>query len=267
VWVCETERPVVLTGMHRSGTSLVARLFVEAGVDFGSELLGTAESNLAGHFEDQAFLSFHERVLVARDPSKRVLWLPPPELAWSSSEREEAEHLVRARVGRAPWGWKDPRTVLFLESWRELLPKATFCLLFRSPAQVVSSLRRRRDRNLIVKVLGRSLTRGRRRGPFRYRRAIQAWLRYNERILRFADAHPDQTLVIELESLLESPDPTFERLQHRFGLSLSIPWDRAYEARLLTTSVHPRVTRMLAKYPEVAALHARLRERASDHCR
>src|SRR5687767_11000665 len=82
VWVCETERPIVLTGMHRSGTSLVARLFIEAGVDLGRELLGTGEHNRAGHFEDQAFLSFHERVLIARDPSKRVLWEPPHDLAW-----------------------------------------------------------------------------------------------------------------------------------------------------------------------------------------
>jgi len=267
VWVCETERPLVLTGMHRSGTSLVARLFIEAGVDLGRELLGTGEHNLAGHFEDQDFLSFHEHVLIARDPSKRVLWEPPHDLAWSTSERERAAQIVRARVGGAPWGWKDPRTVLFLESWRELLPNATFCLLFRSPEQVVSSLRRRRDRNLIVKVLGKSLTRGERRGPFRYRRAIQAWLRYNERILCFADAHPERTVLIELETLLESPKPLFERLEHDFDLSLTIPWDRAYDAQLLSTHPHPRVVKMLAKYPEAAALHARLRERANGQRR
>jgi hypothetical protein len=267
VWVCDSERPLVLTGMHRSGTSLVARLFIEAGIDFGSDLLGSAEHNRAGHFEDRDFLSFHERVLIARDPSKRMLWLPPPDLGWSETERDQAAEIVRARAGRAPWGWKDPRTVLFLDAWRELLPNATFCLLFRDPAQVVSSLSRRRDRNLIVKVLGKSLTRGQRRGPFRYRRAIQAWLRYNERILRFAEAHPEQTLVIELESLLGRPDAAFDRLKQQFGLSLPVPWDRAYEAELLSARAHPHVEKMLARVPEVAALHARLRERASDQRR
>ena len=37
---------------------------------------------------------------------------------------ERARTLVSARASRPFWGWKDPRTCLFLEFWDRLLPQA-----------------------------------------------------------------------------------------------------------------------------------------------
>jgi hypothetical protein len=251
--------------MHRSGTSLVASLLRRAGVDLGSELLPAMDHNRTGHFEDLEFQSFHERALLLRDATKRVLWLPPDRLAWSPREREEAERLVRARRSCArPWGWKDPRTVLFLDEWRGLLPGAVFLLVFRHPAQVVDSLRRRRDRQLLVKLLGSSVAPdGQRRGLFRYQRAIEAWRRYNDRVLRFATAHPDHSILIELESLLGDPKGVLSRLQDRFDLDFEpVEWTAVFEPTLLSHAQHPRVARALAKRPEISALYAQLRTRA-----
>ncbi|MBM4059289.1 MAG: chromosome partitioning protein ParA, partial [Planctomycetes bacterium] len=47
---------VVVVGMHRSGTSLVASLCQAAGIDMGTDLLGPHPGNGAGHFEDLEFL-------------------------------------------------------------------------------------------------------------------------------------------------------------------------------------------------------------------
>jgi hypothetical protein len=53
----------IVTGMHRSGTSLTASLFQKVGVDIGKKLVGAADGNVKGHFENVDFVEFHKSVL------------------------------------------------------------------------------------------------------------------------------------------------------------------------------------------------------------
>ena len=57
--------PLVLCGMHRSGTSLTASLLATAGLHLGEDLLAASSGNQRGHFEDLEILTFHRNVLVA----------------------------------------------------------------------------------------------------------------------------------------------------------------------------------------------------------
>ena len=52
---------IVITGMHRSGTSLTASLLQSAGLNLGDRLMeATATGNpLKGYFEDLDFVEFH----------------------------------------------------------------------------------------------------------------------------------------------------------------------------------------------------------------
>jgi hypothetical protein len=59
------ERPLIICGMHRSGTSFVASLVAGAGVHLGDELLESSPGNPRGHFEDVGILDFHRTVLIA----------------------------------------------------------------------------------------------------------------------------------------------------------------------------------------------------------
>ena len=54
---------LVITGMHRSGTSLIAAILREAGVHLGDQLIGADTGNIRGHFEDVDFVQFHQTVL------------------------------------------------------------------------------------------------------------------------------------------------------------------------------------------------------------
>ncbi|MFM7137383.1 MAG: hypothetical protein ACKO1M_10005, partial [Planctomycetota bacterium] len=56
---------LVIAGMHRSGTSLLAGMCQEAGVRIGDRLLGAYRGNEAGHFEDLDFVEWHQLVLRA----------------------------------------------------------------------------------------------------------------------------------------------------------------------------------------------------------
>jgi len=57
---------LVIAGMHRSGTSLLAALASEAGFDMGARLLAAGPGNPGGHFEDLDFLELHDAALAAR---------------------------------------------------------------------------------------------------------------------------------------------------------------------------------------------------------
>ena len=54
---------IIITGMHRSGTSLTASLLQSAGVKIGDRLMGKGTGNSQGHFEDLDFVEFHQQVL------------------------------------------------------------------------------------------------------------------------------------------------------------------------------------------------------------
>ncbi|MBE7466723.1 MAG: sulfotransferase [Planctomycetes bacterium] len=134
---------VCITGMHRSGTSLLAKLMHAMGVYLGEvdDLLGAHPSNPAGHWEHVKMLDINERLLRANDGT----WNDPPKVVITASLVSEARELVkRCFDGRPLWGWKDPRNCLTLDFWREVLDDEPIIVSsVRHPDEVVQSLKAR----------------------------------------------------------------------------------------------------------------------------
>ena len=142
-----TETGVVsITGMHRSGTSLVARLVNLLGIDFGeeSDLVPPAPDNPAGFWENREIVAVNDTILAIMGGSA----LSPPSLldGWEASsaldlQRQEAARLVRRlTTGERLVGWKDPRMSLTLPFWRTVAPLTKTVLALRHPAEVAHSL-------------------------------------------------------------------------------------------------------------------------------
>src|SRR5262245_47709561 len=133
---------IVTTGMHRSGTSLASSLLQAAGVHVGERLLAANVANPHGFFEDVDFYEFHEHLLRARGQSylyvDDAFTFDP-----TADDLERARQLIGARAHRPCWGWKDPRTSLFLEFWDQQLPDASYLFVYRHPMAVLLSLLRR----------------------------------------------------------------------------------------------------------------------------
>lgn len=176
-------RVVVITGMHRSGTSLAASLLQQAGINVGDRLIEAADPNPHGYFEDADFVEFHEQVLRSR--SRTILVDDGFRFEPTGAESDRARQLIRARKGRkGPWGWKDPRTALFLDFWEEKLDGARYLFIFRHPLDVLVSLLRRRDYQAVGLV-----------------EAIRAWETYNRRMLAFQQEHPERCALIHAQGL------------------------------------------------------------------
>jgi hypothetical protein len=154
----EQSQVVCITGMHRSHTSLVASWLESCGLvlDDGRSL-GARVGNPKGHFEDEDFLKLHHAEIEREFPSSNGWMVTRSRPMRPSAEFESsAQKLIAERNAKFPlWGWKDPRTSLYLKHWKRWIPQMKVVLLWRPCEEVVESLldRARRDGDYDVPTL------------------------------------------------------------------------------------------------------------------
>lgn len=194
---------ICVTGMHRSGTSMIARLLHDCGVDFGpeDELQQPVPDNTEGYFENRQFVKLNEDILAHFGGS----WLDPPRLptGWEFSPQidsllERAEALIR-QFRRRAWGWKDPRNSLTLPLWQRLLPQLKIIVCVRNPLGVA--------RSLFV------------RGDTRDASQFHLWLTYYRQLL--AAMRPEQRLVTHYRSYFHNPREELNRVVRWLDLKVS----------------------------------------------
>ena len=86
------KKVVVVLGMHRSGTSLVANLLTALGVDLGGNLLAADEHNESGYWEQKEINQIQERLL--RQLAQHDIgpgWMNPFPLVWDRLSRPECQ--------------------------------------------------------------------------------------------------------------------------------------------------------------------------------
>lgn len=236
-------RPLLIGGMHRSGTSLTASLVASAGIDLGPELLGANASNPAGHFEDLGIQDFHTRCLLAHGVSGEGYTASAVGRVPAALE-PLADDLLAERLERgAPWGWKEPRTTLFLDFWQERLPEARHLIVFRQPWEVADSLFRRGDEAFI-------------RDPAF---AFDVWTHYNRLFLDFVRRHRSLCAVFEISQVVHNPRGVFRAVQSRLGVPLGLPAQRYRPDLLRRDSGAARAAIVRAVAPEAWHTYLELR--------
>ena len=145
--------PVVVVGMHRSGTSLVSRILDDCGVMMGKDLQEDHESIF--------FISLNEWIYGNAGAS----WERPgalSELTNLPPAMEAVEEYVRKRLSSRSsrkysgkllknglfdmderWGWKDPRNGPTLPLWRSIWPDMKVIHVIRHGVDVAASLKTR----------------------------------------------------------------------------------------------------------------------------
>jgi hypothetical protein len=222
------DKPVVVVlGMHRSGTSLLANLLAELGVDLGSELLAADYHNQAGYWEQAEINRLQDSLLqrLAGNWSGPA-WMNPLPLAWERlaaaecrREMEQLKQVVQGEIARARgvFGFKDPRTSRLLPVWRQIFSELNleprYLLAIREPSAVAASLARR---DQISRVHAESL-----------------WLAYNLDALR--DAGGQLLGVVDYHRWFTEPREQIRTLAQALNLSWQ---DRADE---LMNRVEPHI--------------------------
>ncbi|HEY9771935.1 MAG TPA: glycosyltransferase [Coleofasciculaceae cyanobacterium] len=236
---------IIMTGMHRSGTSLTASLLQSAGIYIGDRLMGENTGNAKGHFEDLDFVEFHQSVLRSQDLSVAG-WTEQNKIQVQQQYLAKAQNLISARQDRAVWGWKDPRTTLFLDFWSQLIPDAKYIFIYRSPWEVIDSLFRRGD------VVFRD------QPHF----AVQQWCNYSQAVLDFYQRHLDRSLLLEISSIIQNSE-LVDLIQQKFGIELRSP-ESLYEPTLFTVDKNADYRKALISqfFPQAIDIYNRLEQQA-----
>lgn len=134
---------VVILGMHRSGTSLVAEALAAHGVYVGEpeDLLVGREDNPRGFWERTDIVALNDELLKQSGGS----WYCPPASIKSTAAAwdEEQQSILELLPCDKTFLLKDPRMVLTWPAWKKKLPEATLVYVYRSPLAVARSLQRR----------------------------------------------------------------------------------------------------------------------------
>lgn len=148
----ERQRAIVVLGMHRSGTSAIARGLTTLGVVLGDNLMPAAQSNNErGFWEDQEIVDINTDILEELGHTWHSLKpLSSQRLASfdGSALQERALEYLREYFGNCRvFGLKDPRISLLLPFWLRVFELAGiepgFVLSLRHPLSVAHSLQKR----------------------------------------------------------------------------------------------------------------------------
>jgi GT2 family glycosyltransferase len=196
--------PICIAGMHRSGTSLVARLLNLCGLYLGpeSDLVPAMPDNPEGFWENVHFGKLNDEILAALDSG----WDVPPVVAegWELQPemiplRERAAQFVLQFGSKEPWGWKDPRNSITLSFWKRMFPNLRVVVCLRNPLEVVQSLK---QRGYSSEVFG-----------------LKLWLTYNQRLL--AAAQPEHRVVTHYDAYFHDPRSELRRITALLNMTAS----------------------------------------------
>jgi hypothetical protein len=243
-----TEQTVfIIAGMHRSGTSLAASILQSAGVHIGRRLMEATEFNAKGHFENLDFFEFHLDVFRSLGVNIDG-WTLQENLQIDEPLIDRAKQLIEQNSLSSIWGWKEPRTTLFLDFWAKLLPEARFLLIYRSPWEVADSLYRRGDKMF----------------QSQPELAIKYWQHYNQKILDFYNQEQHRCLLTNLKTIVQYQTAYIDTINHKFNVNLSHPAPTAYDPSLLRTEISSnsqRPTLIDHYFPEAIELYQELEGR------
>lgn len=248
--------PVLVIGMHRSGTSLVARLLEEAGLFIGRE-------QLAGHSEARFFLDLHDWLFTTAGAA----WDHPKgledllgdddmiELAHRYVDQRLRSLAARSFTGwrqwrpaglhglSTPWGWKEPRTTLAMPLWERAFPALAVIHVTRHGVDVANSLMTRRAASIrYAKKLAEQRSQRYRIVEMRRQIAIglgcstmaeslALWETYVRAGESTVERLGDRALQFAYEDLLEDPTPIMNRMLEFIGLpSTPVDWEARVSA-------------------------------------
>lgn len=208
-----TPAALIITGMHRSGTSLIASYLHQTGINLGKQLLPPNYGNPQGYFEDVEFLEFHRSVLKSCCRQQETGF---PEWGWTESEffareklanyQEAAQKLITQRQSQSQlWGWKDPRTSIILDFWHQLLPQPRYLLVYRYPWDVVDSIQRLNLTFFLEKP----------------DYALKIWYYYNRHLLDFYQQNSPNCLLVSINAVVEEPEKLLALVSYKLGLTIN----------------------------------------------
>lgn len=233
--------PIIIIGMHRSGTSMLTRFIEDSGVFMGSK------QSMGKNEEAFYFQKLNEWILF----QKNATWDNTYNLDFSDDfinsnitrtiEKNLSSNSTRTFFGgkfnlvgrnllkyQKPWGWKDPKNTLNLDIWSKIFPQAKVIHIYRNPIDVSKSLQdrefkfkenfkiskniRKKEKNLLLRpAYYQSL---------RIQTLEEGFKLWNEYMIRASNASDKFTNVLNIsyEMFLENPESILIQICNFIGI-------------------------------------------------
>jgi len=238
---------ILMTGMHRSGTSFLARALNLRGVylgdyqEFTSDEWRPAIDNLRGHWENQRFLELADETLSISNGSWHKI---PQKIRVNSKIKNGIKNLTKNLVENSllASGLKDPRILLCLNEWKKFFPKKFVIVgIFRNPLKVSESLKIRNG--------------------FSYSKSIELWKNYNENLLNYLEKYDG--FLIDFDWQEKKLISQIDFICKRLGLSTKIDISQWYTKELLQSD--KRYQKKFSLDKDISNLYERLKKKASNN--
>ncbi len=144
-----SNQPIVILGMHRSGTTMVTKLLENLGLFVGAE---KEPNNEAMFFWEINNWIFDLHTATAEKPYNMQFTNP----ACRKVIEESLHYYVQSRRKKKflgalnnkfssiaeldiPWGWKDPKNTFTLDFWKSVFPNPKIIHIYRNPVDSIAS--------------------------------------------------------------------------------------------------------------------------------
>ncbi len=231
------KEPIIIIGMHRSGTSLLSRILEKMNVFMGHDLEENHESkffiktnnkllyksgatsknpnNLKIHLDDRNNFNLSLKMVKKRlSSSKSYIYL-------GKDLFNQYKSIFNLEI---PWGWKDPRNTYSISIWLEIFPKAKIIHIYRNGIDVANSLLNKSNywkNNTLLNIIrkpflfslrGVLIQFSKRYRPRNLDDAFKIWVQYINQAKEMIEKYKKNTLEIKYEDLLQNPSIYIKKL-------------------------------------------------------
>jgi len=247
-----SDSPIIILGMHRSGTSMITTFLKQMGLFVGEDVFDEV------HNESKYFLQVNAELLKRVNASwdsvgnfhyfLRNNDLVEIALSRMTYDLQNTKKIglrgtkIKDYLGRhssiasldTPWGWKDPRTVVTAPLWLKVFPNAKVVYIVRNGVDVASSLQtraikdfKRKKEKYDTKFNSRSSSRSKLessayKGSARclfLEGAFSLWEEYMDSAEKTLSTMSNDKIVIKYEDLLQNPETYLRELATFCGIS------------------------------------------------
>ena len=195
----------VVLGMHKSGTTLVARMLHRSGIDMGDGIDIGRSYDSGEKCERETTKAINQAILGSEGMFSLDIAAPAVPIEVGADRLAEIRRIARAADSSSrDWGFKDPRTCLTYPIWAEELPEHRLIVVFRSHEAMWPRFRPLDWRRV----------------PTRAYRLVQRWCEHYGRLLDYMEQEEAKAVVIDYERLMID-DGEFQRLERFVGRDLS----------------------------------------------
>lgn len=266
--------PIIIAGMHRSGTSVLTTILDELGLFVGKKVDSNREATFFVQLNNwllrqaastwdrpEVFEEFlkQDDLVAARVQQLDRLLKTPRAVEFLGFKNFLALRDIKNMS--QPWGWKDPRNTFTLPLWLKIFPNAKLLVIHRHGVDVAKSLATRADQ--ITQSISRDIEEQSRwlwRLPLsnnsfsRCRdtdEGIALWKSYTQTADHYADQMGDRALVLRYEAFLENPLPQVDQVLDFIGMDVErARIERAVERVVASRAYSYRGSESLREFAE-----------------